>query len=194
MPGLLNPFLSFGSSGPIDLTEPWGEVARQETLSSGKLTISGLDLTGIKVVQFHISGVTVTTDDSTVSCRLIIAGSEVSSGYRYAFQARDSVATAAGQFGGSTSASEILLTATTATMGVGNASTEGFSGVVTVYNPAGALHKRCFVRSSYLTPAGNVGGIDFGGGQLNNSSAVTGFIVQGSSNLTAGTVIALGVE
>lgn len=192
----VNPYLSFGSGGNtvVDLTEPWGEAARVTTLTSGALVLSGYDFSGLICVQFHISGVTVTSDDTTVSLQFYIDNSLVTSGYRYGHNSRDSAATVGAQEG-STSIASIPLVDTRANRGVGNASTEGMSAVVTLYSPASSTqHKRCFTKSSYIIPAGNAAGIVYGGGQLNNSGAVTGIKVIGSSDLTGGSIIALGVE
>jgi hypothetical protein len=181
--GILNPFQSFGSLGPpLDLAEPWAEVDRQETIASGKLTISGLNLQNIQVVRLLISGVAVTTDD----------GSEVSSGYRWGMS-RNAPSLDTGT--ASTSDSSIMLTPTTATQGVGNASTEGLNAVVTVYAPGSiTLHKRCHYRSVWSRPDGTLIHAATGVGDLGNTGAITGFVVLGSSDLTAGTMIALGVE
>jgi hypothetical protein len=191
--GILNPFQSFGSLGPpLDLAEPWAEVDRQETIASGKLTISGLNLQNIQVVRLLISGVAVTTDDSTVSLRFRISGSEVSSGYRWGMS-RNAPSLDTGT--ASTSDSSIMLTPTTATQGVGNASTEGLNAVVTVYAPGSiTLHKRCHYRSVWSRPDGTLIHAATGVGDLGNTGAITGFVVLGSSDLTAGTMIALGVE
>lgn len=180
-----------GGGGPIDLSEPWGEVARQETLASGKLTIAGLDLTGIQVVRLYLNGVTVTTDDSQVLLTYLIGGSEVTAGYRWALRRLG-----AGVDGtsGSNSDSAIHLTSAAATQGVGNASTEGFDAVVTVYHPGGSLFKRANWRSVWSQPDGTVMQSAFSGAALDNTGAITGFVVAGSSDLTAGTVIVLGVE
>jgi hypothetical protein len=190
-PVLVNPYLSFGTAGPVDLSEPWGEVARQESLSSGKLNVSGLDLSGITALRLFINGVTVTTDDSTIKLTFIIAGSEITA--NYAWEHERFIGGSVNPTG-STSDSSIALTATAATHGVGNASTESFGAVVTIHAPTGTQHKKCFYRSWWLRPDGTGAEATVGGGQLANSGAITGFVVSGSSDLTGGNVIVLGVE
>jgi hypothetical protein len=191
-PVLVNPYLSFGGGGgPVDLTEPWGEVSRQETIVGGTLTVGGLDLSGLQVVRLLVNGVTVTTDDATVLLRYIVAGSEISSGYRWCV-AR--YATGLDSALASASDSSIALTSNVATQGVGNAATEGFSAVVTVYHPTSTLHKNCAFRSSWSKPDGTLITAASGSGGLTDSGAITGFVLLGSSNLTAGNVIVLGVE
>lgn len=190
---IVSPFQSFGANAPVDITEPWGEVARVTSVSGGKLTISGLDLSGLMLVKIFISGVTVTTDDSQVLFRFIIGGSEIATGYRWAgaFVAPSITA----HDGSSNSDTSIHLTSSTAAEGVGNASTEGFGAVLTIPGPAStSLYKKVYYHSAYSNPAGNGMSSFNAGGQLDNASAVEGFVVLGSSDLTGGSMIVLGVE
>lgn len=188
-PVLVNPF-RFAAGGPADVTEPWGEITRQTSIASGKLTISGLDLTGMMAIQLHISGITVTTDDSQAFLRLHIGGSEVSTGYEYA--ARE---TASGVNASlvSTSATEIPLSSAP-TASVGNASTEGLSAVVTIFAPSGSLYKRLVYRSVWSQPDGTVRQLSSAVAHLENTGAITGVVVYAGSDLTGGSVIMLGVE
>jgi hypothetical protein len=193
MPVLVNPYIyGSGVAPPVDLTEPWGEVARQTSISGGALTISGLDLSGLQVVRLFITGVTVTTDDTSIELRFLVGGVEItSSTYQYTTRR---VAAGVDAVGGSSGDSSIPLTSRSAAQGVGNASTEAFGAVVTIYDVAStSLYKKCFARSAYSIPSGDVMTI-VGGGALLNTGALTGFKVYGASNLTAGSVIALGVE
>ncbi len=192
MPGLLNPFSSFGTgSTPNDITEPWGEVARQDTVSGGKLTISGLDLSGMRVVRLYLDGITVTTDDSQVFLRFMVGGSEVSTGYRWSI-GRTTVSL--DDIVGSNSGTEIPLSSLS-TRGVGNASTEGLGAVIAIFDPgATTTYKRCHGQSAYTKPDGTLMELGVIGGQLDNTGALTGVVVYASSNLTGGTVIMLGVE
>jgi hypothetical protein len=190
-PVLVNPYLSFGSGGFAGLTEPWGEVARQTSISGGKLTISGLDLSSVLVVRLFITGVAVTTDDSSIKLRFHVGGSEVSSS---TYQRTDRrVAAGVDQVGGNSGDDSIPLSSVAATQMVGNAATEAFHSVVTVYDVAStSLYKKSFHRSAYSIPSGDEMTV-YGGGALLNTGALTGFTVFGSSNLTAGSVIVLGV-
>jgi len=176
---------------PTSPTEPWGEITRQETIVSGALTITGLNLVECVAVRLIISGVTVTTDDSQVLLRFYINGSEVSGASDYQWGMR--------QMGGTSTTihdaadSEIHLTAETATMGVGNAASESFHSTVTVTNPAGTTHKKAHIKSVWIDAPGNYRSATYAGGQLNNAGAITGFKVFGSSDLTAGSIVLLGV-
>lgn len=192
MPVLVNPYLSFGGGGPVDLTEPWGEVGRVTSLSSGALVLSGLDLSGLLVVRLFINGVTVTTDDTFVKLRFYVAGSEVSSS---TYQRTDRrVMNGVDQVGGSSGDDSMALSSVGTANGVGNASTEAFHSVVTIYDVAStSLYKKCFWRSAYSVPSGDLM-TTYGAGALLNTGALTGFKVFGTSNLTAGSIIALGVE
>lgn len=187
MPALVNPFQSFGGTPVADA---WVEIARTSSVSGGKITLSGLDLSGYVATRVYLSGVTVTTDDSSVTLRLLIAGSEVSSGYRWAAVK----AHAAGAAADITDNSDpsVGLTSITAAQMVGNASTESLSAVVTLYQSSG-LWKRVSFRSSWTKPSGDAMTMLNAGGQLDDTGAVTGFAVLGSSNIVAGTIIALGL-
>src|SRR4051812_8081810 len=78
MPGIINPFLGVVAIGGV--ANPWDDIARQDTISGGTLTISGVDLTGVMFVRLIMTGITVTTDDSSVRSTMIIAGSEITTG------------------------------------------------------------------------------------------------------------------
>jgi hypothetical protein len=82
-----------------------------------------------------------------------------------------------------------------ATRSVGNASTEGYSATITIYEPGStAHHKRAFITAYWTTPSGVPFTFPLGGCQLDNTGALTGFTVYASSDLTGGTLILLGVE
>ena len=189
---LVSPFTSFGSGGGnVVLGEPWDEIGRQESISGGALTLSGLDLTGLVAVRLIVSGITVTTDDTQLSLRFFIGGSEVSGASDYHWGIR--------QMGGTsttvrdTADSEIALTPDGANLGVGNAATKSWSGVVTVWNPTSTLHKLAHIKGVWVDPPGNYRSTTHAGGALQNSGAITGFKVFGSSNLTGGSILLLGV-
>lgn len=196
-PVLVNPYLSFGGGGssPVDLTEAWGEVARQETISAGKLTISGLDLSGIQALRVLINGVTVTTDNTQMFLRLHVAGSEVSSSdYRYTYHRISSSLDDIPSAGTGVTVTEVPLSTSASSRGVGNASTEGFGADLVVFGVSGSLYKRASIHSWWTLPSG-VGITNISGAfQLANTGAVTGLTVFGDSDLTGGTVIVLGVE
>jgi hypothetical protein len=192
MPVLVNPYLSFGGgSGAVDLTDPWEEIDRTSTLASGTLVLAGYDFSGIAALQIIVSGVTITTDDSTVEMRFYIAGSEISSGYQWELSMGNSAGTTAAPV--SASDDSIVLTDTTATRMLGNVSTEAFGAVITIYDPGSALHKRCRYTCGYGQAVGEVARIR-GSGELANSGALTGVVLMGSTNLTGGTIVLLGLE
>jgi hypothetical protein len=191
-PVLVNPYLSFGGGiPPIDLTEPWGEVARQETITAGKLTLSGLGLSGLSCVRLLINGLKVTTDDSQVLLRYQINGSDVTTGYEWLTYI---IGSGVNTFATATGAGEISLTHSTATNLLGNDATESLNAVVDVHAPTGSQQKLCYYSGEYLLPSNNFRVIPQGAARLNNAGAIDGFVVYATSNLTAGTVIVLGLE
>jgi hypothetical protein len=168
----------------------WEELARSSTISSGAITVSGLTLTDMVAIRVLLLGLTVTTDDSTVLLRFLVSGSEISTGYRWGLRRNEP---AGGATTGSTSDSSIQLADVTATQGVGNASTESFGATITAFSPAGSLFKAVRGHASYLQPDASIVSA-FVGGLLENTGVITGVKVFGSSDLTAGQVIVLGLD
>lgn len=171
----------------------WEEIARQETIGSGALTITGLDLSSLLAIQVVISGVTVTDDGTDVMLRFHVSGSEVSTGYQWGTSViSTSTATTAA---GSTSDSGIHLSASTSSAWkTGNASTKSKHAIVTVDSPGStALHKKVFVQSAEIGPTGNAPRT-LGSGVLANAGAITGLTVYGSAALTGGKVVVLGLD
>jgi hypothetical protein len=181
-----------GGGGVVDLTTPWEEFDRTSTLTAGELVLSGYDLTGVAVVKAFLSGVTITTDDSSVAFRLHIGGSEVATGYQHVVGVANSAAVTDAL--NTTSATEVPLTSTTATRMLGNTSAEGLGAEITIYSPGStSLYKRCMVTGAYGQAGGEVARVR-GAMELTNTGAVTGITVFGSSDLTAGTLVLLGLE
>jgi hypothetical protein len=179
-----------GVTPPPGVDEPWGEFARQETITSGALTLSGLDLSGLVAVRLILAGITCTTDATTAMLRFHISGSEVATGYQWGIQRVNFGASATGVNGADT---EIHLCGDGADS-LGNASTEGLDGWVTVHGPASALYKRALVKTTWVRPNGVHMVAIYAAGQLDNTGPITGFTVFASSDLTAGSLILLGLE
>jgi hypothetical protein len=66
--------------------------------------------------------------------------------------------------------------------------------VVDVHAPTGSQQKLCYYSGEYLLPSNNFRVIPQGAARLNNAGAIDGFVVYATSDLTAGTVIVLGLE
>ncbi len=186
--------VSGGVGAPIDLTEPWGEAARQTTISGGRLVLSGLNLSGLIGLRLHINGIKVATDDSIVRVRLIINSTEISSGYNWA----NSLISSSGSLSltpGTTSDSGVGLTHTAATHGLGNAATASLQALLTLWMPNGSQPKAFTFTGGYLNPSGHVKSVSAGiGYAVGQTGPVTGFVVYASSNLTAGSLILQGIE
>lgn len=181
-----------GGGGVVNLTDPWEEFDRTSTITAGELVLSGYDLTGVAVVKAILTGVTITTDDSSVAFRLHVGGSEVATGYQHVLSAGNSAGTSDAL--NTTTATEVPLTSTTATRMLGNVSTEGLGAEITIYSPGStSLYKRCMVTGTYGQAGGEVARVR-GACELTNTGAVTGITVFGSSDLTAGTLVLLGLE
>jgi hypothetical protein len=159
--------------------------------TAGVFDFASLTLTGYEAIQIRMSGVTVTTDGTDVFIRFYVGGSEISTGYRWLQGALST--SAAVNTDSSASATGILLNSNDAAWDTGNAATESFGCTITVPNPVStALHKRAFGEAWMIAPSGNaltqhVAGI------MENTGAINGLIVRGSSNLVAGKVRVLGL-
>jgi hypothetical protein len=189
-PVLVNPYLSFGTTDPNEI-DVWEELDRSSTITSGAITISGLDLTDYVAIRVLLLGLTVTTDDSLVQVRFLVAGSEVSTGYRWAVRRLEP---AGGNSVGSTSDTSIHLTeAAGGTQAVGNASTESLGGSLTVFGPTAALFKLYRGQATFIQPDASASEADLAG-MLEDTGAITGIKVFGSSDLTGGTVVVLGLD
>jgi hypothetical protein len=183
VPAIVSPFTSFGQHPrgrhrAVGRDRPAGNHLRRGAHH-------------LLVCRLIISGLTVTSDDTQIQLRLLINGSEVSGASDYQWGMRQTGGTSTTVF--DSSDSEIALTPDGANLNVGNASTKSYSGVVTVFDPASALHKVVHHKGTWVDPPGNYRSTVYAGGALQNSGAITGFKVFGSSNLTGGTVVCLGV-
>ena len=175
--------------------EPWDEIARQETIAAGKLTLSGLSLSAYRVVRLYILGVTVTTDDTALNMRWHISGSEISSSdYRYAYTRLAVGLDDVTGSGSGITVTEIPVSSQEATRGVGNASTESYAAVFTIWEPAGSHYKRAYLQAFWTKPDGAPFTFPLGGVQLDNTGPLTGFTVYGSSDLTGGALVLTGVQ
>lgn len=190
-PMLVSPFTSFGSGTPSSgLTEPWGELGRSSTITSGAITVSGLTLTSVSAIQVLLLGLHVTTDDSLVQIQWLVAGSLVTTGYRWACRRHSSAVNLVG----STSDSSIHLTeASASTHAVGNAAEESLGGWIYLPGPAAGVYKAARFETTHQRPD-TVLTVNTGGGLLEDTGAVTGVKVLASSDLTAGEVVVLGME
>jgi hypothetical protein len=170
--------------------EPWEEIT-DATVAGGKLTLSGLSLSGYAVVRLLVTGVTVTTDDSEIRLTFIVAGTEVTAGYNWALSR---TSPGVGAQSAAAGATYISLTAAVATQKVGNAAGKSFSAIITVHAPTGTQNKKAFHRSIWTRTGGEPEGGTYAVGELPNAGAITGFVVAGESDLVSGTVTLLGVE
>lgn len=188
---LVSPFTSFGAG--VTHT-PWEEVGRTSSVSGGAITLTGLDLTPYMAVQVILSGITTGTDDTQVHLRFTVSGSAVSaSDYQWIIEATGATT---GFFEGTADSddTEITLTRQAATAALGNASTESLSGVVTIFMPtSGSLYKVAVAELDYVQAASASIITTAVGGLYESTNVIDGVQLFGSSNLTAGTIIVLGL-
>lgn len=169
----------------------WTTVSSLDAPSAGVFDFPSLTLTGYQVLQVVISGVTVTTDGTDMVITFYVGGSEISTGYRWGCQAASSDASGADD--GDAAAGGVLLVSNNANLDVGNDVGEGFGALVIVDNPLStALHKKATYQSVATSPAGKII-MTIGEGLMENTGAIGGLKVWGSSALTAGKVRVLGM-
>lgn len=142
-------------------------------------------------VRIFLIGITTGTDDTQVRIQFYVAGTVVTTAYRYGVITTNS-ATGNGNVFNQTG-TYIALLDDTAGLALGNASTESFSGIVTIANPSDpVLWTYCTIEGATIIPSGAVCNVR-GSGILENAGAVDGIKVLGSSSLTGGKFVAYGM-
>jgi hypothetical protein len=195
MPTLLNPFQSFGTGSTPGFTNAWAEVTRTSTVSAGAISLTGLTLTSYVAVRFVLTGITTGTDDTTVQLRFYVGGSEISTGYTWGGSRGATVLNGFSETRVNNADDAFALTREgTATGNLGNDVTEALHAVVTLFAPTGSLYKLAYVDAGYTQAASASAVSSLVGGRLGNTGAIDGIKLYGSSNLTAGTIIVLGLD
>lgn len=168
----------------------WTQIATSDAPSGGVFDFPSITFTGYIIVQIVMSGITVTSDDTAILFQFYTGGSLITSGYRWVVR-HTSNATADGDNNASTTS--IGLTSNDATEAVGNASGEEFNAILTLDAPlSSAFSQKLEYEVAFTTPAGSSSG-GSGVGVMDNTGAIEGFKVSGSSSLTAGRVRVLGL-
>jgi hypothetical protein len=173
----------------------WEEIGRQTSVSGGKLTLSGLNLVGYSMVQIILSGITTGTNDTFVKMRFMSGGSEISGAGFYKWGDCGIPTSGSRHTASSTEDDAIVLVSKTTNNGLDEASTAALSGRILLDNPGSSvLHKRVGYRIVCAKPDGNQLK-SFGAGWLQkDATQIDGIVIFGSSNLTGGKVIVLGIQ
>jgi hypothetical protein len=170
----------------------WTLISSLDAPTAGAFTFSPLTLTGYNAVQIVMSGITVTTDGSDIYLTFYVGGVEIVTGYRWGALGMSSSASNVDD--GDISDPRIVLGLGNITnWNTGNDSRESFGGIVTVLAPVST--------SLYKLAMGDVYGIGDSGsvifqhcdGVMENTGAINGLKISGSSNLTAGKVRIIGL-
>jgi hypothetical protein len=169
----------------------WTLITSLSSPTAGAFTFSPLDLTGYDVAMIVMSGIKVTTDGTDIYLTFYVGGSEVVTGYRWGSSAVSS--SASNLDGVDSSDPRINLTNISANWDVGNAAAESFGGIVRVDQPVStSLHKRVGGEVVMVGPTSNTI-YHHTHGLMENTGAINGIKIAGSSALTAGSVIILGL-
>jgi hypothetical protein len=169
----------------------WEELGRQDTLSGGKLILSDLNLAGVSAIQILISGIKTGTEDTFVKLRLHSNGIEIFRDYQWVTRVITTSGAESYFFDGwETSA---FLITSTATFGLDEAATAAASGQILIDEPnSTTLHKKMGLLVQNAAPSGNQVR-SFGSAVFNGAFQVDGVTIYGSSALTGGKVIVLGL-
>jgi hypothetical protein len=168
----------------------WTQVASLDAPTSGVFDFPSLTLTGYSVIQVVCSDIRVTTDGTDVWIRFYVAGSAVTTGYRWGNAWCSSVTSGTD---GSDATTAILLCPNDVNENAGNAAEEALSSVVTIDAP---LSTTTYKKAKYETVLTNVSGVvlgQHGHGIMENTGAIQGILVMGSSDLVSGKIRVLGM-
>jgi hypothetical protein len=169
----------------------WAIIDSLNAPSSGTFTFSSLTLTGYKVIRVVCSGVTVTTDATDPGITFYVGGVEQTSNYRWV--GKSGSTSGANNPDSANSQASLLLVSNDANWDVGNASTKSFGATITVDDPTNtATYKRAIIETWAVGPTGNAF-TACQAGMLENTGAINGLKIKGTSNLTAGKVRILGL-
>jgi hypothetical protein len=169
----------------------WEELGRQETISDGKLTLSDLNLAGVSAIQILISGIKTGTEDTFIKLRLQSRGVDIVRAYQWGTH----VITTSGAEAAFSSASDtsVVLISSTATFGLDEATTAAASGQILIDEPnSTTLHKKMGLLVQDAAPSGNQVR-SFGSAVFGGAFQIDGVTIYGSSALTGGKVIVLGL-
>lgn len=169
----------------------WAIIDSLNSPTSGAFDFPSLTLTGYKVLRVVCSGVTVTTDGTDPAITFYVGGVEQTSNYRWV--GRSTSSSAASNSDSATAQSSMLLVSNDANFDTGNASTKSFGATITIDDPTNtATYKRALIECWPIGPTGNTF-TSVQAGMLENTGAISGLKIKGTSNLTAGKVRVLGL-
>ncbi len=167
-------------------------IARLSAPTSNVFDFTGLSLANFVGIQIKLQGLVVGTDDADILFQVYIGGSLITSGYHVASQSLSS--SGSSEEMPATSGSSIALNDSSAAWGVGNASGENFSGIISLYNPTSSVNKLFGILTERVFPSGNVAS-ERSGGKNNNTGSIDGIkITVSTGTLTAGVVVIQGIR
>lgn len=168
----------------------WDLIDSLDAPTAGVFTFDPLDFTGYSIAQIVLEGITVTTDGTDPSLTFYVGGVEITAGYRWATSG--SLAGGADLDDGDTSDPAILLCSNNAGRDVGNAAGEGYDCIITVDEPLNTSHYKKARFEAVMTTGTGVILPQIGTGIMENTGAIDGLKIKGTSDLTAGKVRVLG--
>lgn len=167
----------------------WKEIGTY-SVASGVVDVSGLTLTSYEEIQIRLQTMQFQTTKDNLRIQLYMGGSLVTTGYRY--RTNQMASNGNNDNSNSTSASAIFINSSNSGWEVSTTGKGGLSGSIEIADPSGSQNKVLGFRGQTQFDGGNFGVVS-SGGELSNSSAITGFKLSGpAQNLAGGRVVLIG--
>ncbi len=171
-------------------------LLKSGTASGTSLDIPLIDYTAYRSIEFHIGNLLPTLDVVELHVRFATdaAGTSFDAGAgNYSYHGR--TITQGGTAGSQTSTSDTKISIASGGFPIGNATTEGWSGTVTLYNHTStALWPRLFYTGVYIDSEATPGGVSIqGGGERRAAQDTTGVrFLFSSGDIASGTYAVYG--
>ncbi|MDR7101535.1 hypothetical protein [Croceicoccus sp. BE223] len=171
----------------------WSIISHQSAPASNQFDFSSLTLSGYQRLVLMLDGLVVGTDGAFIQLRLKIAGSEISTSYRWHHRVHSSSSTIEST-NTQTGTFVPLIYGSASDWGIGNAAGKSGSAMVQISNPTAALYKTMTVDSVVNAKTGSIVRA-IGGGSLDNTGSMNGLRVYPSTGtLTAGKATLYGLN
>ena len=167
----------------------WSEIA-SKTPASGIIDFQSLSLSSYQEIELRFLNVAFDTTKDNLRVQLYIAGTLITSGYRY----RTSLIASNGNSNGtwSTTGSAWFLNSDTTGWEVSTTSKAGFSGVLYISNPTDICRAPANVAAVVQHDGGNASQVRTAG-NIDQTGVIDGFKISGpSQNLGGGEVVIVG--
>lgn len=178
-----------GWETPVAGTGLWKEIGSY-SVASGVIDVQGLTLTAYEEIQIRIQNLNFSGTKDHLRFRFYMGGTLITSGYRY--RTEQLATNGNNDTSNSTSAGQIHINSSNTGWEVSTSGKAGISGTIAIANPSGGQNKVSRFTGETNFDGGNCGIVD-SVGNLDNTSAITGFRLYGGTyNLAGGRAVLLG--